>query len=312
MQPYLAGGDGRAAGPISWAARSPCRDGVLLARLRVSCSIPRSSSATSRSCRGIPCAGPVFRRPQPACQIWFRLRSIHASAAHERSADIPAQSVAAAARGYWKTVFARLARDKVSSHASCCCSPWCSWPFCAPDRTLRSVQGSILKRRLLRSVRPATSWAPTSSGRDMLHAPHLRRPRLSLVMGLAPVINAFVHRRLPRHHARPSWAGRVNTAMMRTVDVFYAFPSVLLAVAISVRLGAGILGRSVSPHDRFHPADRARVAESVTTQVRSARFRRIGAGGSAPRRPPSFACVSWATSSARSSSARPGLISVSA
>ena len=34
--------------------------------------------------------------------------------------------------------------------------------------------------------------------------------------------------------------GRVNTVIMRTVDVFYAFPSVLLAVAISGALGAGV------------------------------------------------------------------------
>ena len=34
--------------------------------------------------------------------------------------------------------------------------------------------------------------------------------------------------------------GFVNQAIMRTVDVFYAFPSVLLAIAISGALGAGI------------------------------------------------------------------------
>ena len=34
--------------------------------------------------------------------------------------------------------------------------------------------------------------------------------------------------------------GAVNTAIMRTMDVFYAFPSVLLAVAMSGALGAGI------------------------------------------------------------------------
>ena len=31
-----------------------------------------------------------------------------------------------------------------------------------------------------------------------------------------------------------------NTVIMRTIDVFYAFPSVLLAVALSGALGAGI------------------------------------------------------------------------
>ncbi len=34
--------------------------------------------------------------------------------------------------------------------------------------------------------------------------------------------------------------GKINTVIMRTVDVFYAFPSVLLAIALSGALGAGI------------------------------------------------------------------------
>jgi peptide/nickel transport system permease protein len=75
--------------------------------------------------------------------------------------------------------------------------------------------------------------------------------------------------------------GRVNTAIMRTVDVFYAFPSVLLAVAISGALGAGITNALVSLTIVFIPPI-ARVAESVTTQVRSLDFveaaRASGAG----------------------------------
>jgi peptide/nickel transport system permease protein len=54
---------------------------------------------------------------------------------------------------------------------------------------------------------------------------------------------------------------------MRTIDVFYAFPSVLLAIAISGALGAGILNSIVSLTIVFIPPI-ARVAESVTTQVR--------------------------------------------
>ena len=55
---------------------------------------------------------------------------------------------------------------------------------------------------------------------------------------------------------------------MRTIDVFFAFPSVLLAIALSGALGAGILNGLVSLTVVFIPPI-ARVAESVTTSVRS-------------------------------------------
>ena len=54
---------------------------------------------------------------------------------------------------------------------------------------------------------------------------------------------------------------------MRTIDVFYAFPSVLLAVALSGALGAGLTNALISITLVFIPPI-TRVAESVTTQVR--------------------------------------------
>jgi peptide/nickel transport system permease protein len=62
--------------------------------------------------------------------------------------------------------------------------------------------------------------------------------------------------------------GGVNMLIMRTMDVFYAFPSVLLAIAISGALGAGVGNAVLSLTLVFIPP-LARVAESVTTQVRS-------------------------------------------
>ena len=46
-------------------------------------------------------------------------------------------------------------------------------------------------------------------------------------------------------------------AIMRVVDVFYAFPSVLLAIAICGVIGAGIGNTILSSDDRVHAADRA-------------------------------------------------------
>ena len=75
--------------------------------------------------------------------------------------------------------------------------------------------------------------------------------------------------------------GWLNTAIMRTMDVFYAFPSVLLAIAISGALGAGIVNCMVSLTIVFVPQI-SRVAESVTTGVRNMDFveaaRASGAG----------------------------------
>src|SRR3546814_15640050 len=69
---------------------------------------------------------------------------------------------------------------------------------------------------------------------------------------------------------------------MRTIDVFYAFPSVLLAIALSGALGAGITNALVSLTIVFVPP-LVRVAESVTTQVRNRDYveaaRAPGAGG---------------------------------
>ena len=76
--------------------------------------------------------------------------------------------------------------------------------------------------------------------------------------------------------------GWLNTAIMRTIDVFYAFPSVLLAIALSGALGAGITNSLISLTVVFIPPI-ARVAESVTTQIRSRDFveaaRASGASG---------------------------------
>jgi peptide/nickel transport system permease protein len=65
--------------------------------------------------------------------------------------------------------------------------------------------------------------------------------------------------------------GWVNTGIMRIIDVFFAFPSVLLAIALSGVLGAGILNSIVSLTAVFVPQI-ARIAEAVTTQTRNRDF----------------------------------------
>jgi peptide/nickel transport system permease protein len=102
-------------------------------------------------------------------------------------------------------------------------------------------------------------------GRDLLSR-LIVGTRLSLFMGITPVICAFLIGATLGIVAGYA-GGLANTAIMRTVDVFYAFPSVLLAIALSGTLGAGVLNSLISLTIVFIPQI-ARVAEAVTTQVR--------------------------------------------
>jgi peptide/nickel transport system permease protein len=168
-------------------------------------------------------------------------------------------------RGYWASVGRRLVRDKV---AMACLAVLVLMvlaailaPLIAPADPVR---GSMLRR--LRAIgTPGYPLGSDEQGRDMLSR-LIWGARLSLFMGIVPVINAFVAGTVLGVAAGYA-GGRINTAIMRTIDVFYAFPSVLLAIAISGALGAGIVNSLVSLTIVFIPPI-ARVAESVTTQVR--------------------------------------------
>src|ERR1700759_2302789 len=104
--------------------------------------------------------------------------------------------------------------------------------------------------------------------------------RSSLLMGLVPVCIATALGGMLG--VIGGFAGRrVNAAIMRTMDVFYAFPSVLLAVAISGAMGGGMANGMAALALVFIPA-MCRVAETATAQVRSLDFieaaRATGAG----------------------------------
>jgi peptide/nickel transport system permease protein len=139
-------------------------------------------------------------------------------------------------------------------------------------------QGSMIRR--LRPIGTAGySLGTDELGRDML-ARLIYGGRLSLLIGLLPVVLAFVIGTTLGIIAGYV-GGIVNQAIMRTIDVFFAFPSVLLAIAISGALGAGIVNSLVSLTIVFIPPI-VRVAESVTTSVRTLDFvdsaRASGAG----------------------------------
>jgi peptide/nickel transport system permease protein len=180
--------------------------------------------------------------------------------------DVPLAAALPAGRGYWASVGRRLLRDPVAVGAACVIlaivlsavfAPWI-----APGDPYR---GSMIRR--LKPVGDALyPLGSDELGRDMLTR-LIYGGRLSLFMGVMPVVCAFLMGSAVGIVAG-YLGGRINTLIMRTVDVFYAFPSVLLAIALSGALGAGILNAIVSLTVVFTPQV-TRIAESVTTQIRS-------------------------------------------
>ncbi len=66
-------------------------------------------------------------------------------------------------------------------------------------------------------------------------------------------------------------AGGSNMIIMRSMDVFFAFPSVLLAVAISGSLGGGMVNQLITLTVVLTPP-LCRVAETATSQIRNMDF----------------------------------------
>ena len=183
------------------------------------------------------------------------------------------------ARGYWTTVGRRLIRDPVNVTCAAILILIALAAIFAPYLGLPDpYQGSMIRR--LRPIgTPGYPLGSDELGRSMLSR-LIYGGRLSLMLGLLPVVFAFGIGTTLGVMAGYI-GGFVNQAIMRTVDVFYAFPSVLLAIAISGALGGGILNSLVSLTIVFIPPI-VRIAESVTTSVRSLDFvdaaRASGAG----------------------------------
>jgi len=182
-------------------------------------------------------------------------------------------------QGYWATVWQRLRRDPVAIGAGTVLLLLFGMAIFAPwIAPADPLEGSIIDR--LKPI--GTEGYPLGAdelGRDMLSR-LIWGARLSLLMGVTPVVFAFFIGSTIGIIA--GYAGGItNSVIMRTIDVFYAFPSVLLAVALSGALGAGFGNALISLTVVFVPPI-VRIAESVTTQLRSRDFveaaRASGAG----------------------------------
>jgi len=181
--------------------------------------------------------------------------------------------------GYWRGVLRRLRRDPVAMTCAAILLIIILAAIFAPWIAPADPYRASMLRRLRPVGTPGFPLGSDELGRDMLTR-LIYGGRLSLFLGLAPVFMAFLIGTTLGVTAG-FIGGRLNMAIMRTIDVFYAFPSVLLAIAISGALGAGLGNSLVALTVVFVPPV-TRVAESVTTQIRSLDFveaaRASGAG----------------------------------
>jgi peptide/nickel transport system permease protein len=172
----------------------------------------------------------------------------------------------AVSRGYWATVFRRTLRDKVTVVCALILLALVVIAIFAPWIAPADPLATSMLKRLAKVGSEGHLLGTDELGRDLLSR-LIYGGRLSLFIGILPVVNAFIIGTALGVTAGFA-GGPVNTAIMRTMDVFFAFPSVLLAIAISGVLGAGLFNSIVSLTIVFVPPI-TRVAESVTTQVRN-------------------------------------------
>ena len=171
--------------------------------------------------------------------------------------------------GYWETVARRIARDPVAIVAGLMILTLLVLAVFGPWLAPADPYASSMLKRLKPIGFAGHPLGTDELGRDMLTR-LMVGTRLSLFIGITPVVLAFFIGSSIGIAAGYA-GGWLNTVTMRTIDVFYAFPSVLLAIALSGALGAGITNSLISLTVVFIPPI-ARVAESVTTQIRGRDF----------------------------------------
>jgi peptide/nickel transport system permease protein len=176
---------------------------------------------------------------------------------------------ASASRSYWQTVRRRLRRDPVTVACGMILLLIVLSALAAPWLGLADPYKTSMIYRLKPVGTPRFLLGSDELGRDML-ARLIYGGRLSLAMGVTPVACALLIGGSLGITAG-FLGGRTNMLIMRIMDVFYAFPSVLLAISLSGAMGAGASNTLLALTLVFIPPI-CRVSESVTTQVRGFDF----------------------------------------
>lgn len=166
---------------------------------------------------------------------------------------------------YWARVRKNFRHDRVGMICAVLLAAISLAAIFAPLLPLQDPYAGNMLGRLLPLGTPDHLLGTDELGRDLLSR-IIYGGRLSLLNGVLPIAIAFIIGGSLGMLAGYA-GGVVNAIIMRTTDVFFAFPSVLLAVAISGTLGAGLANILLSLTIVFIPQI-TRIAESATAQVR--------------------------------------------
>ena len=168
------------------------------------------------------------------------------------------------ARSYWQTVRYRLRHDYLTLGFGSVVLLIVLSAICAPLLAPADPYQTSMIARLKPFGYKGHLLGTDELGRDMLSR-LLYGGRVSLTMGMVPVMLATVIGGTLGLVA--GYTGKhLNMAIMRIMDVFFAFPSILLAVAISGTMGGGMRNGMLALTLVFIPP-LCRVAETATTQV---------------------------------------------
>jgi peptide/nickel transport system permease protein len=172
-------------------------------------------------------------------------------------------------KSYWARVWQRLRDDKATLVVIGVLAMLLLMVVLAPWFTVHDpYTGSVLRR--LKPIGTPGHWLGTDEvGRD-LWSRMIYGGRLSLLAGVVPVFLALLIGGFLGILAGYA-GGLINSAIMRLTDVLYAFPSILLAIAITGILGAGLQNTILALTISFIPPI-IRISESITTQVRHLDF----------------------------------------
>lgn len=167
-------------------------------------------------------------------------------------------------RGFWPGVGRRLREDAVTMSVLAVLATIIGAAVFAPWVTSYSPFEASEAGRLL-PVNTPNHWLGTDdAGRD-LYTRLVYGARISLLSGVLPVFVAtLIGASLGLFAGLVG--GRTNAVIMRVADVFYAFPSVLLAIVIVGVLGAGLPSTLLSLSVVFIPP-MLRVAEGVAAEI---------------------------------------------
>jgi peptide/nickel transport system permease protein len=172
--------------------------------------------------------------------------------------------VPVAPRSYRQEVFNRFLHNRIGVAALIVLSLLVFAALFAPLITSYDPIKGQAAMRLKPIGTPGHILGTDEIGRDMLSR-LLYGGRLSLLEGFLPVVIATVVGTIIGAVAGYR-GGAVGAGLMRSLDMFYAFPAILLAIAIGASLGPGLKNAMIALSIVFMPPI-SRIAESATRRV---------------------------------------------